>query len=69
MTIIESGDGNHGPGAEEVPRGGDIVTGFVPEVGQSEQAEMGEKDGGEDEGIEQPERQSCRRGARSSRRG
>ena len=53
--------GISGAGAEEVPRGGDVVAAFIPEVGQAEQREMREVDGGEEDGIEHPQRQRARR--------
>ncbi len=53
------GDGglrDEGAGAEEVPRGGDVVAGLVPEVGEAEEGEVGEVDGDEEERVEHPER-------------
>ena len=45
---------DEGAGAEEVPRGGDVVAALVPEVGQAEQGEVGEVDGDEEERVEHP---------------
>ena len=47
------GDGglrDEGAGAEEVQRGGDVVAALVPEVGEAEEGEVREEDGGEEEG-------------------
>jgi hypothetical protein len=43
---------DEGAGMVEVQRGGDVVATFVPEVGQVEQGEMAERDGGEECCIE-----------------
>ncbi len=50
------GLGDEGAGAEEVPGGGDVVAGLVPEVGEAEEGVVGEVDGYEEERVEHPER-------------
>jgi hypothetical protein len=42
--------------AEEVPGGGNVIAGFVPEVGEAEEAKVREVDADEEERIEHPER-------------
>jgi hypothetical protein len=64
MRVGRRGDGNERAGAKEVPRRGDVVAALVPEVGQAEQCEVREVDGGEEDGVEHPQRQ-C--GARAGR--
>ena len=55
MGVGEGGLGNEGAGAEEVPRGGYVVAGFVPEVGEAEEAEVRQVDSDEEERVEHPE--------------
>ncbi len=54
MSVGEGGLRNEGAGAEEVPRGGDVVASLVPEVGQAEEAEVSEVHGDEEERVEHP---------------
>ena len=56
MRVGEGGLGNERAGAEEVPRGGDVVAGLVPEVGEAEEGDVREIDGREEQGIEHPQR-------------
>src|SRR5437879_6121897 len=42
VGVGDGGLGDQGAGAEEVPGGGDVVTGFVPEVGEAEETKVRE---------------------------
>ena len=37
MSVGEGGLRDEGAGAEEIPGGGDVVAGLVPEVGEAEE--------------------------------
>ena len=50
MRVAECRGRDQRAGAEEVPGSGDVVAGFVPVVGQAEEAEMGDVEGHEDDG-------------------
>jgi hypothetical protein len=54
MGIGEGGLGNEGASAEEVPGGGNIVAGLIPKVGKTEEGDMGEIDGSEEQRVEHP---------------
>jgi hypothetical protein len=55
VGVRSGGLGDEGAGVEEVPGGGDVVAGLVPEIGEMQQRDMGQEDGGEGEGEELPE--------------
>ena len=55
VSVSESGLRDERAGAVEVPCGGDVVAGLVPEVGEAEESVVGEVDGDEEEGKEHPE--------------
>jgi hypothetical protein len=63
MSIACGGDGDERAGAEEIPRGGDVVAGLVPEIGKAQQREMRKNDRNEKDGIEQGQRWGRPRGA------
>jgi hypothetical protein len=46
---------DEGAEAEEVPGGGDVVAGFVPEIREAEEAVVRDIGADEEEGIEHPE--------------
>jgi hypothetical protein len=56
VSVAGCGDGDERADAEEVPRGGDVVAGFIPEVGKTQQGEVKEPDCGEEDWIEQSQR-------------
>ena len=56
MGVGESGLRDQRAGAEEVPRGRDVVAGLVPEVRQAKERDVREVDGGEEQRIKHPER-------------
>ena len=55
MGVGDSGLWDEGSGAEEIPGGGDVIAGLVPEVGEAEEGEVREEDGYEEEREEHPE--------------
>jgi hypothetical protein len=57
MRVAECAEGNQRAGAEEIVGGRDIVAGFVPIVGQTQQSEVREVEGDEDQGKDQPQRE------------
>jgi len=59
MPIGQGARWNHIPGAKEVVRCGDIVTGLIPVVGQAQQGQVREVDTHEQQREDQPERQQA----------
>ena len=56
VRVGHRGDGNQRAGAEEVPRRRDVVSALVPEVGQAQQRQVRQVDGGKEDRIELPQR-------------
>lgn len=56
VSVGEGGLRDQRPGAEEVPRGRDVVAGLVPKVRQTKECDVREIDCGEEQRIEHPER-------------
>src|SRR5580765_4383262 len=56
MRVGQRGLRNERAGAEEVPRSGDVVAGFIPEIRQAEQGDVREIDRREEDGVEHAER-------------
>ncbi len=59
VRVGEGGLRDQGAGAQEVKRGGNVVAGFIPEVGKAQQGKVGEIDEDEEEWVENPERQGA----------
>ena len=57
MGVSESGGGNQGAGAEEIPGGGNVVAGFIPVIGQAEQGQVGQVERREDDREDHPQRE------------
>ena len=55
MRVGEGGGGDERAGAVEVPCGRDVVTGFIPEVGESQEGEVRDVKGDEEDGEDHPE--------------
>ena len=60
VRVGRRGDGNQRARAEEVPRRRDVVAALVPEVGQAQQRQVRQVDGGKEDRIELPQRRLAR---------